>query len=66
MITITVTQTWEELQTNTDIGLFSSFVIYSEIGDFRRFSDAGKLISYSGMVSSLRQSSDVIHHGRIT
>ena len=54
------------LQTIPGIGLFSALVIYSEIGDIRRFSDSGKLISYACMVPSVRQSSDIIHHGRIT
>ena len=54
------------LQTVPGICLFSSLVIYSEIGDIQRFSDSGKLISYASMVPSVRQSSDVIHHGRIT
>ena len=54
------------LQTIPGIGFFSAMVIYSEIGDIQRFSDSGKLISYAGMVPSVRQSSDIIHHGRIT
>ena len=54
------------LQTIPGIGLFSALVIYSEIGDIQRFCDSGKLISYAGMVPSVRQSSDIIHHGRIT
>ena len=54
------------LQTIPGIGLFSAMVIYSEIGDIERFSDSGKLISYAGMIPLVRQSSDVIHHGRIT
>jgi len=54
------------LQTIPGIGLFSAMVIYSEIGDIHRFSDSGKLISYAGMIPSVRQSSDIIHHGRIT
>ena len=54
------------LQTIPGIGLFSALVIYSEIGGIQRFSDSGKLISYAGMVPSVRQSSDIIHHGRIT
>jgi len=54
------------LQTIPGIGLFSALVIYSEIGGIQRFCDSGKLISYAGMVPSVRQSSDIIHHGRIT
>lgn len=54
------------LQTIPGIGLFSALVIYSEIGYIERFSDSGKLISYAGMIPSVRQSSDIIHHGRVT
>ena len=56
----------KNLQSVPGIGLFSAIVIYSEIGDIRRFSDSGKLVSYAGMIPSVRQSSDIIHHGRIT
>ena len=54
------------LQTIPGIGLFSSLLIYSEIGDMNRFSDSSKLLSYAGMIPSVRQSSDVIHYGHIT
>lgn len=54
------------LQSVPGIGLFSALVIYSEIGDIEIFSDSWKLISYAGMVPSVRQSSDIIHHVRIT
>ena len=54
------------LQTIPGIGLFSAMVIYSEIGDIERFNDSGKIISYVGMIPSVRQSSDIIHHGGIT
>lgn len=56
----------KNLQTIPGIGLFSAMVIYSEIGDIGRLSDSGKLVSYAGMIPSVRQSSDIIHHGRIT
>ncbi|MCL5665645.1 MAG: IS110 family transposase [Candidatus Thermoplasmatota archaeon] len=36
------------------------------VGDIQRFRDSEKLISYAGMAPSVKQSSDVIHHGRIT
>lgn len=54
------------LQTVPGIGLFSAMVIHSEIGDIGRFSDSSHLVSYAGMIPSVRQSSDIIHHGRIT
>ncbi len=56
----------KNLQTVPGIGLFSAMVIYSEIGDIRRFSDSGKLVSYAGMIPSVLNASDIIHHGRIT
>ena len=54
------------LQTIPGVGLFSSLVIYSEIGGIDRFSDSAHLVSYAGLIPSVRQSSDIIHHGRIT
>ena len=54
------------LQTIPGIGLFSSLLIYSEIGDINRFSDSSKLLSYAVMIPSVRQSSDVVHYGHIT
>ena len=54
------------LQTIPGIGLFSSLLICSEIGDINRFSDSSKLLSYAVMIPSVRQSSDVVHYGHIT
>ena len=56
----------KNLQTIPGIGLFSVMVIYSEIGHIGRFMDSGHLSSYAGMIPSLRQSSDIIHHGMNT
>jgi len=41
-------------------------MIYSEIGDIRRFTSSSKLLSYAGAIPSVRQSSDIIKYGRIT
>jgi len=54
------------LQTIPGIGLFSAFMIYSEIGDTRRFTSSSKLLSYAGAMPSVRQSSNIIKYGRIT
>ncbi len=54
------------LQTIPGIGLFSALIIYSEIGDIRRFPSSSRLLSYAGTIPSVRQSSDVIQYGRIT
>ncbi|MEM3846718.1 MAG: transposase [Candidatus Parvarchaeota archaeon] len=54
------------LQTVTGIRLFSALLVYSEIGAIDRFPGSSKLLSYVGMIPSVRQSSDVIHYGYIT
>ena len=54
------------LQTIPGIGLFSAVLIYSEIGDITRFQDSTKLLSYAGLVPSVRQSSDTVHYDHIT
>jgi len=48
------------------IGYFSSLLILFEIADINRFANPKKLYSYSGLVSSLYQSADKVHYGRIT
>lgn len=48
------------------IGNYSSLVIASEIADISRFNDSHKLAAYAGVVPSVRNSADVIHHGSIT
>ncbi len=48
------------------VGLFSALLIHSEIGDISRFCDSGKLLANAGLIPSIRQSADIIHHGRIT
>ena len=54
------------LMTIPGIGLFSAVLIYSEIGDISRFPDSSKLLAYTGMIPSVRQSADVVHYGHIT
>ncbi len=48
------------------IGNYSALVISSEIADIGRFNDSHKLCAYAGVVSSVRNSADAIHHGNIT
>jgi len=54
------------LQTIPGIGLFSALMIYSKIGDIRRFTSSSRLLSYAGTIPSVRQSSDIKKYGRIT
>ena len=54
------------LQTIPGIGVFSSALLVSEIGDVRRFATAGKLCAWAGMVPSLYASGGVSRHGPIT
>ena len=54
------------LMTIPGIGLFSALLIYSEIGDISRFRGSSKLLAYTGMIPSVRQSADVVHYGHIT
>ncbi len=44
------------------IGHYSSLVIASEIADIERFNDSHKLCAYAGVVPSVRNSADIIHH----
>ena len=48
------------------IGNYSALVIASEIADIERFNDSHKLCAYAGVVPSVRNSADTIHHGSIT
>ncbi|OWP56276.1 MAG: hypothetical protein B2I17_06750 [Thermoplasmatales archaeon B_DKE] len=41
-------------------------MIYSEIGNIDRFPDSSKLLAYTGMIPSVRQSANVVHYGHIT
>ena len=48
------------------IGNIVALALASEIGDISRFSDMDRLVSYFGLVPSVRNSADTVHHGRIT
>jgi len=54
------------LTTIPGIGFYTALAILSEIADISRFSDSHKLCAYAGIVPSVRNSADTIHHGRIT
>ncbi len=54
------------LTTIPGIGNITALALASEIGDISRFSSAGQLASYFGLVPSVRNSASMVHHGRIT
>ncbi|MDE0525200.1 MAG: IS110 family transposase [Thaumarchaeota archaeon] len=54
------------LKTMPGIGNIVALALASEIGDISRFSDMDRLVSYFGLVPSVRNSADTVHHGRIT
>lgn len=54
------------LESIPGVGRFTALVISSEIDEINRFSDSHKLCAYAGIVPSVRNSADIIHHGKIT
>ena len=54
------------LKTMPGIGNVTALALASEIGGISRFSDMDHLVSYFGLVPSVRDSADTVHHGRIT
>ncbi len=54
------------LESIPGVGRFTALVISSEIDKINRFPDSHKLCAYAGIVPSVRNSADTIHHGRIT
>jgi len=48
------------------VGPYTALVLMAEIGDVSRFADSHKLCAYAGIVPSVRNSADTVHHGRIT
>ncbi len=48
------------------VGPYTALSIFSEIAEISRFSNSRKLCAYAGIVPSVRNSADTIHHGRIT
>lgn len=54
------------LESIPGIGRFTALTISSGIDNIERFSDSHKLCAYAGIVPSVRNSADTIHHGSIT
>lgn len=54
------------LQTVPGIGPVLAFTIASELGDIRRFGSATKLVGYTGLCPSVRQSGDRDYRGPLT
>ncbi len=54
------------LKSMPGIGNYSALIISSEIGDITRFVRPEKLSSYAGIVPSVRNSAEIVQHGRIT
>jgi transposase len=54
------------LRTLPGIGHILGALIWSEIGDLKRFPSADALVNHSGLVSSLYQSGEMMHQGPIT
>jgi transposase len=48
------------------IGLIASVTIKAYVGDFKRFPDSSKLVSYAGLIPSVRQSGEHTKTGHIT
>ena len=56
----------KNLTSITGIGELSSAIILNGIGDIKDFDDSKKLCAYAGIVPRVSNSSDTVHHGRIT
>ena len=54
------------LESMPGIGTYSAWIIFTEIGDIKRFPSAKQLCSYSGLVPSTYSSDKRTYHGRIT
>ena len=54
------------LKTIPGIGVFTAFLVKSEIDNISRFASKEKLCSYAGLVPSTHGSADRLYHGRIT
>ena len=54
------------LKTIPGVGNYSALIISSEIGDIARFHRPEKLSAYAGIVPSVRNSAEIVQHGRIT
>lgn len=53
------------LMTIPGISYFSALLLTAEIGTIKRFRTVKKLISYAGLTSTLRESSDIVHQGHL-
>ena len=52
------------LKTIPGVGNYSALIISSEIGDIARFHRPEKLSAYAGIVPSVRNSAEIVQHGR--
>ena len=56
----------EILKTIPGIGIFTAFILKSEIDDIARFASKEKLASYAGLIPSVHQSGNKSYTGKIT
>ena len=56
----------DRLRTLPGIGHILGALIWSEIGDLKRFASADALVNYAGLAPSLYESGEVTHRGSIT
>ncbi len=54
------------LSSTPGFGRYTALTVASEIDGVDRFADSHKLCAYAGLVSSVRNSADTVHYGRIT
>lgn len=54
------------LESMPGIGTYSAWIIFTEIGDIKRFPSAKQVCSYAGLVPSTYSSDERTYHGRIT
>jgi transposase len=55
-----------QLMTIPGLGYYSAMTILAEIGDIKRFPNPKKLCNYAGLTPRIRDSGDLIIHGRIS
>ena len=54
------------LTTIPGVGPYTALTVLGEIADVKRFIGSHKLCAYAGIVPSVRNSADTVHHGHIT
>ena len=54
------------LKTIPGVGNYSALIVSSEIGNIAKFHRPEKLSAYAGIVPSVRNSAEIVQHGRIT